>query len=74
MKIDYKLNEILYKVNKPFLYVDYNEMMDYNTILLSREDFKKDAFGNEIKLYEGLEVVGYQEDEHMDGSRDEKVS
>jgi hypothetical protein len=53
--------------------VDYNEFIDENTVMLSQSDTKNDFFGNPIILYEGLAVVGYQEDEDIDGNRDDII-
>ena len=44
------------------IYVDFNEMLEDNLVLLSQTDIKKDSEGNEIKLYEGLKVKIYEDD------------
>ncbi|MHC6202463.1 hypothetical protein ACYULU_04625 [Breznakiellaceae bacterium SP9] len=71
--MDYVVGTIAAKINKPFLSVDYNELIGRNTVMLSQADTKNDFFGNPIILYEGLAVVGYQEDEDIDGNRDDII-
>jgi hypothetical protein len=43
------------------LYVDFNEMLDHNLVLLSKNDLIKDSEGNDVILYEGLKVKIYEE-------------
>ena len=69
----YTVEQIMPQVPKSFLYVDYNELVDNCSILLSQADTKNDYHGNPVALYEGLEVVGYQEDEDMQGIRDDII-
>ena len=42
-------------MKKPILYVDFNEMLESNLVLLSAGDDKTDAQGTAVLLYEGLE-------------------
>ncbi len=49
-------------MNKPRLYVDFNEMIDSDLGLLSKTDYKLDSAGNEILLFEGLIVHIYSDD------------
>ena len=42
------------------LYVDFNEMIDDDLVLLSKTDFKKDSQGNLIELKEGLKLIFIQ--------------
>lgn len=35
-------------MDKARIYVDFNEMVDPNTVLLSKDDIKTDSQGNEI--------------------------
>ncbi|NOQ25294.1 MAG: hypothetical protein GQ564_08020 [Bacteroidales bacterium] len=44
------------------IYVDFNEMIEDNLVLLSKTDFTKDSKGNTIKLKEGLKVKVYSDD------------
>ena len=49
-------------MNEARLYVDFNEMIENDLVLLSKTDIKKDSQGNEIELKEGLKVKIYCED------------
>lgn len=71
--MDYTFDKIAIKIRKPLLYVDYNELLGADTVMLSQSDVRNDCYGNPILLHEGLEVVGYQEDEDMSGARDDIV-
>ncbi len=44
------------------LYVDFNEMIEDDLVLLSKTDFKEDSKGNTVKLKEGLKVKIYSDD------------
>ena len=44
------------------LRVDFNEMIENNLVLLSKQDTKIDSKGNTIHLKEGLEIKIYEED------------
>ncbi|MCA5005240.1 hypothetical protein [Sphingobacterium bovistauri] len=44
------------------LYVDFNDMLEHNLVLVSKSDVKNDSEGNEIRLYEGLTVKIYMDD------------
>ncbi len=52
----------------PRIYVDFNEMISFDLVLLSKENYKQDSVGNLVHLYEGLEVSIYMDDE--DDNRD----
>jgi hypothetical protein len=41
--------------------------------MLSQSDVKNDYFGKPVELREGLEVIGYQEDEDGSGNRDDII-
>lgn len=49
-------------MDKARIYVDYNEMLDHNTVLLSKEDTKIDSKGNIITFYEGMPISVYSDD------------
>jgi hypothetical protein len=49
-------------MDKPRIYVDFNEMLDGNIVLLSVKDLKMDSEGNIIKFHEGLPVYIYSDD------------
>jgi len=53
----------------PLLLVDFNEMLDFDLVLLSRDDVKADAGGNPVHLYEGMAVDIYSDDGAFDDGR-----
>lgn len=59
---------------KARIYVDFNEMVDYNTVLLSADDTKTDSQGNEVAFYEGMPVSIYTDDVDKDGKTDNLVA
>jgi len=71
--MNYTIDLIITKTSKPFLYVDFNELLDNRTVMLSQQDIKNDYYGNPVKLHEGLEIIGYQEDSDMNGVRDDII-
>ena len=50
------------QLDRPRLYVDFNEMLDTDLFLLSRDDHKVDSSGNTVTLTEGLRVYVYSDD------------
>lgn len=66
--MNYLVNQLFEIIPKLFLPVDFNELVGYNTVLLSKGDQKIDFFGNTVLLSEGLAVVGYCEDSDIDGT------
>jgi hypothetical protein len=48
-------------INEARLYVDLNEMIDSNLVLLSQTDNKEDSDGKIVKLKEGLKVKIYMD-------------
>ena len=56
------------------VYVDFNEMLDGDTVLLSREDSKPDNEGNIISFAEGKQVAVYMEDYDRNNSRDDLIA
>ena len=44
------------------IYVDFNEMVTGNIVLLSKNDTKSDSKGNIITFYEGMPVKIYSDD------------
>jgi hypothetical protein len=57
---------------RPRLYVDFNELLEDNLIMLSQHDFKRDADGEMVHLFEGLDIEIYSTDnEDDDGNIDE---
>lgn len=65
---------LLKRRDKARIYVDFNEMVDCNTVLLSARDTKTDSEGNEITFYEGMPVSIYTDDVDMDGNADNLVA
>lgn len=61
-------------MRKARLYVDFNEMIENDLVLLAKEDTKLDSAGNEVHLYEGLEVSIYEDDYDQNGERDDLVA
>ena len=49
------------------IYVDFNEMVEPDIVLLSKEDTKLDEVGNVVALVEGQRVGVYCDDPDMDG-------
>lgn len=58
----------------PVFYVDFNEMVDDNTVLLSADDSKIDASGVSIQLNEGMPVSIYMDDVDEHGNTDDLVA
>lgn len=56
------------------LYVDFNEMIEDDLVLLSETDFKDDSKGNSIELKEGLNVKIYSDDFSGCGIRDNLIA
>ncbi|WP_144430654.1 hypothetical protein [Jannaschia donghaensis] len=62
------------KLDRPRLYVDFNEMQSDKRVLLSKTDSKLDSEGNVIQLSEGLSVYIYQDDPDIDGQDDNLIA
>ena len=45
------------------VYVDFNEMVTPDTVLLGRGDTARDALGNAVHLHAGMPIGVYMEDE-----------
>jgi hypothetical protein len=59
---------------RPLFYVDFNELMEFDVVLLSQTDIKKDAQGNDVVLVEGLSIAIYSDDIGSDGQPDSLVA
>ena len=57
-------------MDKPRLYVDFNEMVTESIVLLSKEDAKTDSGGNIVVFYDGMPVGVYSDDTGDDGVAD----
>jgi hypothetical protein len=61
-------------MTRPLLYVDFNEMLEPDLVLLSAADTKLDANGNVVALSDGLKVCVYMEDTDASGKADNLVA
>ncbi len=61
-------------MSNPCFHVDFNEMVEADLVLLSREDRKNDNAGNSVQLYEGMEVCIFMEDEDENGIEDNLIA
>jgi hypothetical protein len=57
-------------MKKPMLYVDFNELLAPDLVLLSAADTKIDVQGREVSLRDGLEVIVYMDDTNASGDVD----
>lgn len=58
----------------PRLYVDFNELLAPDLVLLSRHDAKPDVNGEMVHLYEGRIVAIFSDDLDDQGQRDDLVA
>jgi hypothetical protein len=61
-------------MDKPYFSVDFNEMIDVDTVLLSAGDWKVDAGGVIVQLREGMLVSVYMDDMSENGKIDNLVA
>lgn len=61
-------------MRRPVFCVDFNEMVDADTVLLSVEDTKVDASGVPVRLYEGLLISVYMTDLDENGHPDNLIA
>lgn len=71
--MSFRIENIIENKNKPFIYVDFNEIFHDNTIMLSQNNNKNDILNNKIEFIEWLEIIGYQQDEDTHGNRDDII-
>lgn len=50
--------------------VDFNELVDAKTVMLSQTDTRLDARGITVTLYEGMPVRVFEKDVYEDGTMD----
>jgi hypothetical protein len=58
----------------PGLYVDFNELLESDLVLLSQHDTRQDAKGNTVHLYEGLIISIFSDDVDGNGNPDNLVA
>ncbi|NHZ42959.1 hypothetical protein [Massilia aquatica] len=58
----------------PRICVDFNEMLEPDLVLLTKNDTKTDSSGAVITLYEGMDVAIYSEDGNADKLRDDLIA
>lgn len=61
-------------MKEPRIYVDFNELVEYDLVLLSQSDSKLDSAGNLIELYEGLSIKIYMDDVDELGNIDNLIA
>ncbi|WP_298299700.1 hypothetical protein [uncultured Litoreibacter sp.] len=61
-------------LDRPRLYVDFNEMLTDKIVLLSKDDKKIDSEGTIVHLSEGLTVHVYMDDPNTDGKTDHLIA
>lgn len=61
-------------LDKPRLYVDFNEMVEHDLFLLSAGDAKTDSSGASVLMQEGLPVDIYMDDVDEHGRADPLVA
>lgn len=60
--------------NRPLFRVDFNEMVDRDVVLLSRDDVKIAIDGTPHALFEGMEVKVCCPDDDQDGNPDPLIA
>jgi hypothetical protein len=61
-------------MDRPRIHVDFNEMVEENLVLLSKENSKRDSAGNLIEMLEGKKVYIYDDDVDDLGNPDPLVA
>lgn len=56
------------------IYVDFNEMVTEDIVLLSKHDTKTDSAGQLVTFYDGMPVNIYMDDESADGKPDPLIA
>jgi hypothetical protein len=59
---------------KSRIYVDFNEMIDFDLVLLSQKDTKLNSEDIEVELIEGMKIDIYMDDEQADGFKDNLIA
>ncbi len=61
-------------MDRPRIYVDFNEMLEDDLVLLSKYDHKVDSTGNIISFYEGMSISIYTDDVDDNGKIDNLIA
>ncbi len=61
-------------MDRPRIYVDFNEMLEERLVLLSKVDVKPDSSGRDVVLVEGMEVHVYSDDKDATGAVDNLIA
>lgn len=61
-------------MDRPRIYVDFNEMIAEDLVLLSQEDTKQDSDGNIVLLYEGKTIDIFMDDINDLGEKDNLIA
>jgi hypothetical protein len=61
-------------MGRPRLYVDFNELIERNLVLLSKDDTKLTLTGESVLLYEGLAIDVYSDDLNDEGKPDNLIA
>ena len=70
---DYTIDSYAFTSKYPCLYVDFNEIISDDCALLSQKSIKYDFWGNPVLLRDGLKIIGYTQDENINGVRDDLI-
>lgn len=55
-------------------YVDFNEMLETDLVLLSAEDAKRDSQGKKVDLQEGMQIIVYSDETDADNNPDNLIA
>ncbi len=61
-------------MDKPRIYVDFNEILEPNLVLLSQTGTEQDSSGSLVLLQEGKKVHVYMDDMSEDGKQDNLIA
>jgi hypothetical protein len=61
-------------MDKARVYVDFNELIEDDVVMLSQKDTKIDSGGNLITFYEGMPISVYMDDEDIKGEVDNLIA
>lgn len=61
-------------MDRPRIYIDFNEMLEPDLCLLAQGDSRTDSSGADIALHAGLLVYVYMDDTDGDGSVDNLIA